>query len=132
MLIKRNDFMTSKARSVKKMGVSLMSSLAICTAAIAPAAFAGDTPLIEQTVTVKFKLSDLQSEGGTQAVYAKLRKRSLSYCRKDSTSLLYLGQSIEECKADLLEQFIQNADIAELKTYHLTQKLGAEAKANVS
>lgn len=128
MLIKRNDFMTSKARSVKKMGVALLSALAICTAAIAPAAFAGEIPLIERTVTVKFKHSDLQSEGGTQAVYAKLKKKSLRYCRKDSSTLLYLGQSKKECTADLLEQFIQNADIAELKTYHLSQKLGAETK----
>lgn len=120
--------MTSKAPSVKKMGVSLLSTLAICTAAIAPAAFAGDTPLIERTVKVKFKLSDLQSEGGTQAVYAKIRKRSLSYCRNDSATLLYLGQSKKECTADLLEQFIQNADIAKLKTYHLTQKLSANSK----
>lgn len=120
--------MTSKARSVKKMGVSLLSALAICTVAVSPSAFAGDTPLIEQTVKVKFKLSDLQSEGGTQAVYAKLKKRSLRYCRNDSTSLLYLGQSRKECTADLLEQFIQNADIAELKSYHLTQKLNAESK----
>ena len=120
--------MTTKARSVKKRGVSLLSALAVCTAAIAPAAFAGESPLFEQTVTVKFKLSDLEKDNGTQAVYAKIRKRAISYCRKDSASLLYLGQSKEECTADLLNQFIQNADVKPLKTYHLAQKSGAATK----
>ena len=132
MLIKRNDFMTSKALSVKKMGVSLLSALAVCTAAIAPSAFAGDSPLIKQTVTAKFKLSDLKAENGAHLVYTKLKRRSLSYCRKDSASLLYLGQSKEDCTADLLEQFIQNADIAELKAYHLSQTSFASTRKYTS
>jgi len=128
MLIKRNDSMTSKARSVKKLGGSFLGALAMCTTAIAPAAFASESPLIEQTVTVKFKLSDLKEDNGTQAVYAKIRKRAISYCRKDFGSLLYLGQSKEECTADLLNQFIQNADVEPLKAYHIAQTSGAATK----
>jgi len=128
MLIKRNNFMTSKARSVKKLGGSLLSALIICTAAIAPSAFAADSPLVEQTIKVKFKLSDLKEDNGTQAVYNKIKKRASSYCRKSSATLLYLGQSKQDCTADLLNQFIENADVEPLIAYHLAQTSGAATK----
>lgn len=122
MLIKRNEFMTSKARTVKKLGTSALAILAICTAAIAPEAFADDSPLVDRKVTVKFKLSELQAENGTHKVYAKLKSKSKAYCRADIPSLYYLGQSVAECTGDLMEQFIQNADIDTLTTYHLAQQ----------
>jgi len=115
--------MATRARSVKKLGISLLGILALCTAAIAPSAFAGDTILMDKTVSVKFRLTELQAENGKQSVYSRLKKRAKSYCKADRGSLYYLGQSVKECTDDLLEQFIQNANVAELKAYHLSQKL---------
>ena len=113
--------MTSKAHSVKRLGGSVLAAFVMCTTTFVPTASASDSPLVEQTVTVKFKLSDLKEDNGTQAVYTKIRKRAISYCRKDSASLLYLGQSKEDCTEDLLNQFIENADVKPLIAYHLSQ-----------
>lgn len=113
--------MTSGFRPVKKLAVSLLTTLAICTAAIAPAAFAIESPLTETTVTVKFKLTDLEAENGVQTIYAKLKKRASSFCRADKNSLIYLRQSQKDCTNDLMDQFIENAGIDSLKAYHVAQ-----------
>lgn len=126
MLIKRNDFMASKARSVKKLGFSFLGTLAICTIAIAPNAFAENYPLVEKTVTMKIKITELKSEDGVQKVYAQLKKRAKSFCKSDSSALSYLNESVAECSDDLLEQFVQSADITELKAYHLAEASTAE------
>ena len=120
--------MTSKARSVKKLGGSILSALVLCTTAIAPSAFAADSPLVEQTVKVKFKLSELKEDNGTQTVYNKIKKRASSYCRKSSVTLIYLGQSKQDCTADLLNQFIENANVEPLIAYHLAQTSDVAAK----
>lgn len=113
--------MTTKTRSVKKLGVSFLGTLAICTTAIAPNAFAGSNLLIDETVTVKIKTAELQSEEGVHKVYAKLKKRAKSFCRSNTSVLSYLNESVTECTDDLVKQFVQSADIAELKTYHLSK-----------
>lgn len=125
MLIKRKNAMTPKATGVKKFSVSLLGTLALCTTALAPNAYASDSLLVDKTVTTTIKLSELQSEGGTQKVYAKLKKRASSFCIHDRHTLSYLKQSVAECTNDLVEQFIQSADIAELKAYHLSENTTA-------
>lgn len=128
MLIKRNDFMTSGLRPVKKMAVSLLSTLAICTAAMAPAAFAADPVLTDRTVTVKFNLSDLEAENGVEKVYKKIKKRAKSYCRADRRSVIYLEQTVTQCANDLMNQFIENADIDSLIAFHLAKNPEAPIK----
>ena len=114
--------MTSATGSVKKMTASALAGLAMCTTAIAPAAFAGDSPFVDTVIKVTFKMSDLQAEDGTQKVYAKLMKRAKSNCRSDSPTLQYFGQSVEDCVDDLVNQFIESADVKVLKAYHFSQQ----------
>lgn len=121
MLTKRKDYMASRDVIVKKLARSSLAMLVLCTASIAPAAFAFDSPLVERTVTVKFKLSELESEGGTDVIYAKIRKKATSYCRADSSSLHYLGASKRACVEDLMDQFIESANIDKLKAVHLSR-----------
>jgi len=35
-------------------------------------------------------------------------------------ALLFVGETVEECVSDLMDQFIESADIESLKKYHLT------------
>jgi len=121
MLIKRRKSMATEATSVKKISTSCLATLAICTAAIAPSAYAGDYQLVDKVVTVKFKATELYAESGTEKVYAKLKKRALSFCKADRSTLSYLKMSLDDCTIDLLDQFIQSADIEELAAYHLAQ-----------
>ena len=132
MLIKRKNSMSLKAHSVKKQGSFVLATLALCTAAIAPNAYAVDGLLKSKVITAKFKMTELQSENGTQKVYAKLKKRAKSFCRSDSSALYYLNESVSDCQEDLLEQFVQSVDIAKLKAYHLAQTSKVTAKKYAS
>ena len=122
MLIKRNDTMTFEPRTVKKMTGLVLSGLFICTSAIAPAAFAGDGATVDKVVTVKLNLSDMKDENGTQNTYVKLKRRAKSFCRKNSVTLQYFGESLQHCTADLVDQFITSANIETLTQYHLSQQ----------
>ena len=113
--------MTPKGGNVKKFSSSLLGMLALCTAAIAPSAYASDSLLVDREITVSFKLSELQSEGGTEKVYSKLKRRAKLFCKQDENTLFYFKESIAECTSDLVEQFIQSANISQLEAYHLAQ-----------
>jgi len=113
--------MNSGTRSVKKLAAPLLSALVLGTSAIAPNAMASSiAPMVEKTVSVSFKLSDLDAVDGTSAVYSKLEKRAASYCKADRFSLKVLDQSVEDCVADLVDQFVDSADISKLSAYHET------------
>jgi len=118
MLKKRNNFMNTDAVSVKKIGRLALFALISSTAAIAPSAFASDSPLVDRVITVKFQVADLDAEDGVEKVYAKLRKRAKSSCRSDMPALYYLNQRVSECTADLLDQFVTSAKIEKLQAYH--------------
>ena len=121
MSIKRNTIMNSGTRSVKKLAAPLLSALVLGTSAIAPNAMASPiAPMVDKTVSVTFKMSELDAAGGTSAVYAKLEKRAKSYCKADRFSLKILDQSVEDCVADLVDQFVDSADISKLSAYHET------------
>ena len=128
MLIKRNEFMTLRTQPVKKMAGSILALFAICSTTLAPAAYAGDAHLTEQVVKVKLQMSDFKNVEGTKKSYLKLKKRAKSFCRSDSITLQYTGQTLQECADDLISQFIQSANIETLTEYHSNhQNLTAES-----
>lgn len=131
MLIKRNRFMTTPSSGVKKLRAISLAALVTATSAIAPSAFAMDDDLVERTITVKFDRAELATDTGVQTIYKRLYRKSKSACRADRGSLSYFGQSLSECTADLLDQFIGNADIDSLSAYHAI-KNGVDVKSFAS
>ncbi len=121
MLIKRRFSMPSLSQSVKKMAACCLALMTANAVAIAPSASASETLLVEKTVTVKFRLSDLEVKNGVEKTYGKIKKRAKSYCRADRSTLHYTGQSWRECAADLVDQFIESADVQELTEFHAGQ-----------
>lgn len=119
MSIKRNTVMNRASRSVKKFAAPLLPAIVLC--AVAPNAFASPIGhMVDKTVSVSFSLSELDAADGTSAVYAKLEKRAASFCKADKLSLRFLDQTVEDCVADLVNQFVDSADISELSAYHET------------
>ena len=114
--------MTFGTRTVKKVTRLVLSGFFICMSAIAPAAFAGDPTIVERVVSVKLYLSDLKVENGPQNTYAKLKRRAKSYCRINSATLRYFGESLQDCTDDLVDQFITSANVDTLTQYHLSQQ----------
>lgn len=121
MLIKRHSVLIDARQTVKKVSAGFVSAILLSTAAIAPAAFASDGPLVDVPVSVKFHLSDLEAEDGTQKVYDKLKRKAISSCMSDRAALRYLKQTAAECAANLVDQFVANADVPELTAFHEAQ-----------
>jgi len=113
--------MSSKAHSVKKHTAIFLGALALSVSAIAPNAYAYDGLLKDTVVTVKFNMTELEAENGTAKVYAKLKKRARSFCKADHSALYYLRETLSDCQADLLKQFLNSADIDALTAYHLSK-----------
>ena len=123
MLIKRKNLVIHAPATVKKIAAASLSALIMGTA---PLAYAMNTPLVEKTVTVKFKLSELDAEDGAAKVYDKLKRKAVTYCMSDRSALRYLDQTVAECATDLVDQFVANADVAELTSFHSAQMAGTE------
>lgn len=128
MLSKRNDFMTTPTRSVKELGstLALMAGFGMLT--LAPAASAGNLPMVDRVVKVKISMAELQAENGVQSVYQKLEKVANRTCRRDTATLAYLQQSKGECADDLLSQFVENSKLESLQNYHLSLTAVADSE----
>lgn len=124
MLIKRNRVLIDTPATVKKFAAATLSAIVLSAA---PSAFAMYSPLVEKTVTVKFNMSDLEAEDGAQKVYDLLKRKAVTYCMLDRSSLRYLDQTVAECAADLVEQFVTNADIEDLTAIHSAEMAASEA-----
>lgn len=121
MTTKRNDIMNFAARRVKKAALSALGLIVVATSAIAPNAFANGPSLVDKTVIIKFSLTELRTPNGSEKIYAKLEKRAMKFCRADKVTLRYLDQSLAQCADDLVDQFVQSANIAALTDYHRVQ-----------
>lgn len=118
MLTKRNLSMTPVSETVKKSARLALTALIVMTAGIAPSALAVDSPLIDVEVSVKFRLSDLETANGTEKVYAKMVRKAERSCWLDQETLDYLNQTVEECAADIVEQLVYDSEIEALTAYH--------------
>ena len=110
--------MNFKLSTVKVSSLALTLMAGMCTALIAPSAYAGEPVTVDRKVTVKFKAAELLAENGTEKVYGKLVKKANRVCKNDKASLYYLGQSVDECAAELIEQFIDSANVSSLRQHH--------------
>jgi len=86
------------------------------TSMITPAAFASN--MVETKITVEISMTELADAKGVQKTYARLQKKAEKFCKRDMTSLYYLGETVEDCVQDLMQQFVKTSDIAPLKAHH--------------
>jgi len=120
MLIKTQNPLPRPARKVKKTATTCLSIMMIGLSATPLSAFASSF-IEERVITVSFNASDLQTESGKVAVYEKLLDKAATTCSADLITLKMLGESVEECTQDLMEQFIESASLEQLAAYHAEQ-----------
>lgn len=118
MLTKRTKIMPLSGAAVKKTSCTALTFLILSTFSIAPVAYASNGPFTDVAISVKFKLSELGTEDGPQKVYEKFIAKAISSCRWDKKTLKVLDQTVDQCAAALVEQFVTSADIASLTAYH--------------
>jgi UrcA family protein len=113
MLIKHKGFVPFPKNIVKTAAATVLAM-----SIFSPVGHAFDSAFIEKEIIVKFKISDLEQENGVEAVYSKLTKSAKSACRKERHTMFHTGEKFTDCVADLIDQFITNANITSLDTYH--------------
>ena len=93
---------------------TLAIAMSALSCAIAPAAFAGPS----DDISVKIDTRYLETDWGVKKVYDTLSNKAESACdlgdSRDSSSRKFQ----RDCMTDLLDDFIKNADIEILSTYH--------------
>ena len=122
MLIKQTNLMSLGSSMVKNFNRATLSSVAIAAMSVAAAGSANAAVLTDKVVSVKFNLSDLSTTEGTKVVYNLLSDKAEAFCLEDKNTLNYLGETVAECKSDLLEQFIDNLGKKELTALHVKSK----------
>lgn len=110
------DLSKTLPSSIKALKSSAIIFAIAATSSIAPSAFASN--LVETKLTVKISTADLADADGVEKTYARLQKRATSFCKRDSSTLYFLNESVEDCVEDLMEQFITTSKAAPLKAHH--------------
>lgn len=86
------------------------------TTAIAPSAFATD--MIATKLTVKIAASDLSDTVGIERTYKMLQDKATAFCKRDTPSLSFLGESVGDCVEDLMNQLVTTSGVTPLRVYH--------------
>lgn len=128
MLTKRSKTLSSKPQAVKKSALAAMLVTTMTAMGYAPASFASGPYVVEKTVTVKFAKSELSQKDGVEAVYSKFEEKAKRFCKSEGYSLSYFEETLEDCISDLVNQFVDSADIDVMSAYHKAQSAVQEAK----
>lgn len=119
MLAKTAKILPARFSSVKSITKASLTVAILGLATVPASAYV--PPTVERIVTVEFKASDVATTTGQADVYDRLLKTAYSACQSDLKTLKYLNESIEECVSDLMDQFIETANIETLTIYHQSQ-----------
>lgn len=134
MRIKRKLSIAPSVAAVKNAGLAIALLGGLSAVAIPTAASASSANLVDAKFTVRFKVSQLAEEGGTEAVYTKIEKKAKRACVSVKEASEILGETFDECVDDVMNQFVISADVPALITYHeaKTQPVEAEKFASNS
>jgi len=95
---------------------NLAISLAVLGAATAPAAFATTTDEVRVEIETRYLLTDW----GVEKVYENLTNKAEKICDTGSADNISNRKYERDCMADLLNDFIKNANHEKLTLYHLS------------
>lgn len=121
MLIKRTVSMISPSTLVKTFGRTTATFLAASTLGFATQASAFGGTMIDRVVTVKLKKSELMAPDGIEKTYTKLKVRAERFCNSIDSTLYLTGETVDECAAELMTQFVESAGFEALEAYHSSQ-----------
>jgi len=121
MLIKRTVSIISPSTLVKTFGRTTAIVLAASTLGFATQASAFGGPMVDRVVTVKLKKSELMAPDGVEKSYAKLKVRAERFCNSIDSTLYLTGETVDECAAELITQFVESAGFEALEAYHSSQ-----------
>jgi len=121
MLIKSPVSVISPSSLVKTLGRTTAVVLAASALGFATQASAYGGTLVDRVVTVKLKKSELAAPDGIEKSYTKLKVRAERFCNSIDSTLYLTGESVDQCAAELLTQFVETAGLEVLEAYHSSQ-----------
>jgi len=123
MLTQHSKYVTPLSRYVKLVTGAAIVSFTVSLVPMTAQASPGYENIVTTKYSAKFNREMFKSETGIEQVYSSLRKKAEKACR--------LGRAInadgevmskQECASDLLDQFIDSADVSVLTAYHMSQE----------
>ena len=121
MLTQHSNYVPPKRRSVKLLA-SIMALATVTAAPMTAQASPGLDNIVTTKYSVKFDRAMFTSEDGLQQAYTTLVKKAEKAC-KTGIAVDDEGAHLSkaECVSDLLDQFVENADVTVLTAYHSEQ-----------
>jgi len=126
MLTQHLKYVTPKLRSVKFMTALALASASVTLVPMTAQASPGLDSIKATEYSAKFNREMFKSEAGIQQVYLTLQKKAQQAC-KVGKAIDSDGEIISksECITDMLDQFVESADMTVLTAYHADQaKMG--------
>ena len=114
MSIKNTVKYTAGSKSVNALRLGVAAVLT----AMSGAAYADDFSEVKK-VEVAVKLAELTSPTGAKNVYEMLSEKAVEACTPANYSSS--DRTVEACAADLLEQFVESLNSAQVTTLHTRQ-----------
>ena len=123
MLTQHSKYVTPLSRYVKILTSAAIISSAITLVPMTAQASPGYENIVTKEYSAKFKREMFNSEAGIKQVYSALQKKAENACRLGN-ALNSDGAIISkaECVSDLLNQFIDSADVSVLTAYHMSRE----------
>ena len=123
MLIQHFKYVTSSVQTVKFLTASAMASAAIFCAPMTAQASPGLDNIVTEKYSAKFNRALFETETGLEKVYSALLKKAQRACTV-GRAVNDEGEVISkaECISDMLNQFVESADVTTLTAYHLEQE----------
>lgn len=122
MLTQHLKYLTPISRHVKLLTSAVLVSATVTLVPMTTQASPGYENIVTTEYSAKFKREMFKSEAGIEQVYLSLQKKAERACRLDraiDTDGKVMSKA--ECTSDLLDQFIESADVSVLSAYHMSQ-----------
>lgn len=103
-----------------KKNIKSLLTAAAFTAVISAPTFASAKSFSDEgrLISAKFSASSTQTPQGLKKVYRKLQRQASLVCKGERHARLSSYRSSKDCVADIMDQFIQSADVEALTRLH--------------
>lgn len=123
MLTQHLKYLKPSLQTVKFLTATSMMSATVALLPLTAQASPGLENIVQKEYSVKFERALLESETGLKQIYITLRKKAERAC-KFGRAVDQDGEVISksDCVSDMVDQFVESADVTNLTAFHTEQE----------
>ena len=123
MLTQHLKYVKPSFQAVKFLTATAIISATAALLPLTAQASPGLGYVVQQKYSVKFERALLESDTGLKQIYTTLRKKAERAC-KFGRAVDQDGEVISksDCISDMVDQFVESADVITLTAYHMEQE----------